>query len=48
MGSTFSELFYFISISERDIEPEKGGEGEIAVAVKVFIYLFFNVNNFCK
>ena len=39
MGSTFSELFYFISISERDIEPEKGGEGGIAgiaVAVKVF------------
>ena len=28
MGSTFSELFYFISISERAIEPEKGGEGD--------------------
>ena len=40
MSSTFSELFYFISISERDIEPEKGGEG-VAVAAKVFIYLFF-------
>ena len=39
MGSTFSELFYFISISEGDVEPEKGGG--IAVAVKVFIYLFF-------
>ena len=42
MGSTFSELFYFISISERDVEPEKGKEGRgIAVAVKVLIYLFF-------
>ena len=40
MGSTFSELFYFISISEKDVEPEKGGEG-VAVAVKLFIYLFF-------
>ena len=28
MGSTFSELFYFISISERDVDPEKGGEGD--------------------
>ena len=28
MGSTFSELFYFISISESDIEPEKGGEAD--------------------
>ena len=41
MGSTFSELFYFISISERDIEPEKGGDRGLAVSVKVFIYLFF-------
>ena len=38
MGSTFSELFYFISISKRDIEPEKGGG--IAVAVAVFIYFY--------
>ena len=28
MGSTFSELFYFISISEGDVEPEKAGEGD--------------------
>ena len=27
MDSTFSELFYFISISERDAEPEKAGKG---------------------
>ena len=26
MGSTFSELFYFISILERDIEPVKAEE----------------------
>ena len=37
MGSTFSELFYFISILERDVEPEKGGG--IAVAGKVVVFL---------
>ena len=34
-------LNYFISISERDVEPEKGG----GIAVKVFFF-FFYVNNF--
>ena len=38
-------LNYFISISERDVEPEKA-EGE-GIGFKVFIY-FFYVNNFCK
>ena len=31
-------LNYFISISERDIEPEKAGEE--GIAVKLFIYFF--------
>ena len=41
-------LYSFISISERDIERGKPEAEEGKTVVKVFIYLFFYVNNFCK
>ena len=39
-------LNYFISISERHRDREARGGG--GIVVKVFVYLFFYVNNFCK